>query len=80
MKAVTIIELASAIFFLISGVCWIMAARIVIFPMGGVIGPPPSMFAKKAYNQARWSKFAAWFAAAASFAQVACILLKTISD
>ena len=78
--AVTTIESASAIFFLISGVCWIMAARIIVRPMGGVIGPPPSMFVKKANNQAWWNSRAAWFASGAAFAQAVAIMLKTISD
>jgi len=78
--AIPIIEFASAIFFLISGVCWTMAARIIIRPLGGVIGPPPRLFVEQANNQAWWSKLAAGFAAAASFAQVAYVMLKTISD
>ena len=78
--AVKTIKSASAIFFLISGVCWIMAARIIVRPMGGVIGPPPWAAVEKANNQARWNTWAARFAAAASIAQAVAIPLKMISD
>jgi hypothetical protein len=77
--AVTTIESASAIFFVISGVCWIIAARIIVRPMGGVIGPSPRAAVEKANNQAWWNRLAAGFAAAA-IAQAVAIMLKTISD
>jgi hypothetical protein len=78
--AVTTIESASAIFFVISGVSWIMAARIIVRPMGGVIGPPPRAAVENANNQAWWNSLAAGFAAAASIAQAVAIPLKMISD
>ena len=49
------LEIIVAIFAVISGFCWIKAARIAIRPLGGVIGPAPRMFVERANNQAWWN-------------------------
>ncbi len=69
------LEIIVAIFAVISGFCWIKAARIAIRPLGGVIGPAPRMFVERANNQAWWNSRAAWFAAGAAFAQAVALLI-----
>jgi hypothetical protein len=69
------VGIIGAIFAVISGFCWMKAARIKVPILGAVYGGPPRMVVEPANNQAWWNSRAAWFASGAAFAQALSILI-----
>jgi hypothetical protein len=69
------VGIIGAIFAVISGFCWLKAARIKVPTLGAVYGGPPRIVVESANNQAWWNSRAAWFASGAAFAQALTILI-----
>jgi hypothetical protein len=69
------VGIIGAIFALISGFCWVKAARIKVPVLGAGYGGPSRTVVEPANNQASWNSRAAWFASGAAFAQALTFLI-----